>query len=700
MTDDITRVRRELNEVDLRIVDALAERLELIDRVADTKENTARELRDLLREEEVLGRLVARGREMGVDESFVTRLYREIMDHSLRRQHSVLDAQDEVDENRAGIVVVGYQGTEGAYSHLAAGRHFGPRDSSAVYRGFDTFQEVAIALHAGHIDYGILPVENTTAGSINEVYDLLAGHDLHIVGEEVQSVDHCLLAPAGATLAGIRRILSHPQGLLQCSRFLARLTHSRAETFADTAMAARKVRDDGDPTQAAIASGEAARLYGLEVVKRNIADQRENFTRFIVVAREPTTYGEHAACKTSVIFSVRHEGGALAACLDVFAARGLNLTKIESRPRPNTPFEYLFYLDFLGNVADEHVSGVFADLAPYTVYLKLLGSYPARTRGEATRVARPRHPGTAGDEPVTPPTGAADPPLTADTAVLAGLEKKPYKLASRLTREADTEIRVGQLVVGGRRPVVIAGPCSVESREQIFTCARAVAEHGGDALRGGCFKPRTSPYSFQGLGLEGLDLLAEAGAEFGLPVVTEVLRLADVAPVAERADVLQIGARNMQNFALLKEVGRTHRPVILKRGMMSSIDEWLSAAEYILSHGNQQVILCERGIRTFETATRSTLDLTAVRVVLERSHLPVIVDPSHACGTWRWVPPMTRAALAAGAHGVMVEIHPDPDKALSDGPQALRIETFERMMGDPMIAGRPRPGETDQAKFL
>lgn len=199
-------------------------------------------------------------------------------------------------------------------------------------------------------------------------------------------------------------------------------------------------------------------------------------------------------------------------------------------------------------------------------------------------------------------------------------------------------------------------------------------------LRGGCFKPRTSPYSFQGLGYEGLDLLADAGAAYGLPIVTEVMHPADVEKVARRADVLQLGARNMQNFSLLKELGRVDRPVLLKRGLMASIDEWLAAAEYIASQGNQQVILCERGIRTFETATRNTLDLSAVPVAQERTHLPVIVDPSHACGVWRWVEPMARAALAVGADGILVEIHPEPEKALSDGPQALRPERFAALL--------------------
>lgn len=256
------------------------------------------------------------------------------------------------------------------------------------------------------------------------------------------------------------------------------------------------------------------------------------------------------------------------------------------------------------------------------------------------------------------------------------------KLTSRADHAADSIIDLGSVRLGGPDPVLIAGPCSVESREQITSSAREVALSGGHLLRGGCFKPRTSPYSFQGLGYEGLKLLREAGDAHGLPIITEVMDSDDVPRVAELADVLQIGSRNMQNFTLLKAVGRSSRPVMLKRGMMSSIDEWLNAAEYILSEGNPNVILCERGIRTFETSTRNTLDLSAVPVVRERTHLPIVVDPSHACGVRRWVAPLAAAALAVGAHGVMVEIHPDPAAALSDGEQSLTFEMFGEMVGN------------------
>lgn len=257
---------------------------------------------------------------------------------------------------------------------------------------------------------------------------------------------------------------------------------------------------------------------------------------------------------------------------------------------------------------------------------------------------------------------------------------QPFKLAGKEFKAERTQVKVGDVVFGGELVPVIAGPCAVESEEQILETARAVKEHGAHLLRGGAYKPRTSPYSFQGLEEEGLKLLAAARAETGLPVVTEVVDPRDVELVCEYADMLQVGARNMQNFALLKEIGQSNHPVMLKRGLAATISEWLQAAEYIISGGNRNVILCERGIRTYETETRNTLDLSAVVAVRELSHLPIVVDPSHGTGKWRYVTAMARAGVAAGADGIIVEVHPRPDEAVSDGPQSLRPEIFGEMM--------------------
>jgi 3-deoxy-7-phosphoheptulonate synthase len=258
---------------------------------------------------------------------------------------------------------------------------------------------------------------------------------------------------------------------------------------------------------------------------------------------------------------------------------------------------------------------------------------------------------------------------------------KPYKLVSRDFHPKNTIVKAGGVEIGGgRRPVVVAGPCAVESEEQIVATARAVKAAGAHMLRGGAFKPRTGPHTFQGLKEEGLKLLALASRETGLPFVTEVMSPDTVGLVAGYADMLQVGARNMQNFDLLRELGRIRKPVLLKRGMSATIEEFLAAAEYILAEGNPAVILCERGIRTFETATRNTLDLAVVPLIKELSHLPVMVDPSHATGRRSLVPPMAKSALVAGADGILLEVHPDPERALSDGPQSLTLQGFERLM--------------------
>lgn len=256
----------------------------------------------------------------------------------------------------------------------------------------------------------------------------------------------------------------------------------------------------------------------------------------------------------------------------------------------------------------------------------------------------------------------------------------PFKLASRTFQKDDTVIKIKNVTIGSNEIVTMAGPCSVESEKQIFILAEIVAKSGAKVLRGGAFKPRSSPYSFQGMGEEGLKLLRKAADEFGLLVVTEVMENAQIKLVEEYTDIFQVGARNMQNYSLIKELGKTTTPVMLKRGLSATIEEWLMSAEYILSNGNKNVMVCERGIRTFETYTRNTFDLSAIPVVKKKSHLPIIADPSHAVGLRDKVIPMARAAVAAGADGIMIEVHNEPEKALSDGPQALLPEQFLDMM--------------------
>jgi chorismate mutase/prephenate dehydratase len=381
MTDEeLEALRQELDRTDDRLVDLLAERQEAIRRVAALKARTSAPLRDVLREARQIARLAERARTRDLDELFVIRIFREIVDFSVRTQESHLGAT--VEHNAARPVTVVFQGSEGAFSHIAGRRFFGPRMAAVTYRGLPTFRGILEEVRSGAADYAMLPIENTTSGSVHDAYDALSHTDLAIVGEEVLRIEMCLVGVADVPLDTLRRIYSHPQALSQCTAFLASLPHVTVETFVDTAMSVERVKQEGDPTHAAIASAEAAALHGLHVLRRDIANHRENYTRFLVIAREAEPWDPRVACKTSVMFSTAHERGALLACLNVLAGHGLNLTKLESRPRPGRPFEYLFYVDFEGNVADANVQRAMDEISGLTKSLKIFGSYPARTMGQ------------------------------------------------------------------------------------------------------------------------------------------------------------------------------------------------------------------------------------------------------------------------------------------------------------------------------
>lgn len=668
MSTSLDSLRIRLDALDRRLIDDLAERQRVVSAVATLKNDPALPLRDVERERELLARVSALANEQGLDSYFIESLYRNILEHSVRYQ-----AARQNTNGAAAVRIVAYQGVEGSYSHTAARSHFAPTQGEVQFHGYRSFESALDAVTRGEADVAFLPIENSLTGSIVETYDLLSAANLHLIGEEVHRVKHCLLALKPVPLGLIRRVGSHPQALAQCSIFLDVLSDCRVEIEDDTATAAMLVAESGDLSRGAIASEEASARYDLQVIKRNIANQKENYTRFVAVAREATTADRRLPHKTSLLLTTAHEKGALAHCLTTLAEHGVNLTKLESRPSLERPWQYLFYLDHEGGLHEPHVELALGELRKHAEAVRILGTYPRS--GTASSVTAEAV--APSQEPLTE-RGANDKPVATALRTVNG--NSTYRLASRVDHPADTVIEIGNVRIGGNSPfAMIAGPCSVESREQIFACARAVRDAGGGLLRGGCFKPRTSRYDFQGLGFDALTLLHEAGQAYGLRVVTEVLHPADVDTVAREADVLQIGARNMQNFALLKAVGKSRLPVLLKRGLMSSIDEWLAATDYVMGEGNTRVILCERGIRTFETATRNTLDLSAVIVLRERTHLPVIVDPSHAAGNRDWVGPLAHAARAVGAHGVMIEIHPDPAHALSDGPQSLDLKQFSAL---------------------
>ncbi|HTS89841.1 MAG TPA: 3-deoxy-7-phosphoheptulonate synthase [Gemmatimonadales bacterium] len=560
---------------------------------------------------------------------------------------------------------VAIQGTRGAYSEAAARQQWPDLETVACREVAD----VVAAVREGRAEAGCIAIENTLVGSVTATYDLLqhafGDGELRLSREVLLPVHHSIMGLPGSRLSDVTHVLSHPVALGQCRIWLGRhLAEATLVNAWDTAGSAEIVAREGNPHQAAICARHAAEAYGLTVFDERIEDDPTNQTRFLTFTTALATWVEDAATprKTSLIVWTDHRPGMLAAVLQAFAGRGVNLTSLQSRPERSAPWTYRFYFDVEGARDEPRLAEALEAIEALASRIVVLGSYAA-WQGEGAVMG-----------PVAPraPHVRARPDLP---------------MFDRRQHPEGTIVRVGNVEIGGSRPVIIAGPCSVENKEMILETALGVAAAGADMLRGGAFKPRTSPYDFQGLGVKGLKFLAEARERTGLPVVTEVLSWEEVPLVARYADMLQIGARNMQNFALLRAAGRSGKPILLKRGGGATIEEWVHAAEYVLSNGNPNVVLCERGIRTFERATRHTLDLNAVAIVRERTHLPVLADPSHAAGVRSIVPALTLAGLAAGAQGVIVEVHPDPDRAVSDGAQSLDLPAFAR------LAAQIRAGE-------
>ena len=555
-------------------------------------------------------------------------------------------------------MLIAIQGSHGSFSEAAARRRWPGLEALPCRE----VKDVVAAVREARADAGCLPIENSLIGSVTTTYDLLheafGDGTLRLTHEILHPVHHTIMAIPGASLSGIKRVLSHPVALGQCRVWLSEhLPDAELVSAWDTAGSAEIVAQEQDPSWAAVAARPAADAHGLVPLAERIEDDPTNQTRFLTFTRAEEAAGLETGgsgrYKTSLIVRVDHKPGMLALTLQAFGARGVNLMALQSRPERSAPWTYRFYVDVEGAADDPRVAEALEEIEALAAKLIVLGSYEAWTEGSrlSPLVPTPAH----------------------------RVEKPSIPLVDRRRNPEGSRVEVRHLSFGGESPVLIAGPCSVENEAMILETAEAVARAGGDMLRGGAYKPRTSPYDFQGLGVKGLRYLADARERTGLPVVTEVLSWEEVPVVAHFADMLQIGARNMQNFSLLRAASRSGKPILLKRGAGATIEEWLMAAEYVLAEGNPHVVLCERGIRTFERATRHTLDLNAVALVRERTHLPVIVDPSHAAGVRSLVTPLSMGSLAAGACGLIVEIHPDPAHAMSDGAQSLDFAMFEEL---------------------
>jgi chorismate mutase/prephenate dehydratase len=670
-TAALRELRLKLDGIDEELVRLIASRMQTVGLIIAEKQGRTAGIKDPNREHEILTRVETLARAAGISVPLARKIFSEIISHSVSRQASTLTGLGP----EVGLLRVAYVGTPFTFNHLAAQKFTSELDEPAEFLGQPSVKEALAALESEVVDLTFLNIESTAAGSINQVYDVLREKDLHIVGEETIKVDLCLCGHADVPLPAVQRVLSHPLALEQCSVFLDALPNARTVAVTDTAEAMRLVAEAKDPTQVAVGSPEAAEAHGLTVLRRGIGNHEEILHRYVALARAPVQFDSRIPCKTSLILSTRHEHGALLRCIETLGNHGLSLTKLESRPHPDRPWEYMFFTDFVGNIADPRVAAALDELRSRALFLKVLGCYPAKATPVEAHLPGIKLAGAGAlPAPAAPPRPASPPP-----APIAG-RAGPHRLVGRGSRSQDTLVRVGNLLIGGQGFVVMAGPGAVESEEQIQNIARFARDQGAHVLRGSIFRSRTTPDGFPGLGLPGLELLAAAGRAVGMPVMTEVMTPQEVRPVSERSDLLQIGAQNMQNFPLLREVAKINRPVLLERGLSATIDEWLAAAEYLVAQGNGQVLLCERGIRTFESATPSTLDLSAVVVLRERTHLPVLVDPSHGTGRRAYVPGMAWAARACGAHGLLIEVHPEPEQALADAEQSLSFGEFAGLM--------------------
>ena len=673
---DLDQCRKDINSLDKSLLELLAKRRTISRKVIEDKLERGLDLRDPAREGEVLETLIKAGRKLGLDAHFVTRVFHEIIEDSVRSQESFL--QSNLNPSTEKMLCIAYQGVEGAYSFLAGEKFFRSQLDNCSFEGYKSFADVVAAVENGQADYAMLPIENTTAGSINAVYDLLLATKLNIVGEEVFPVQHCLLGIEKAPLSTIRRIYSHYQALAQCSDFLSRLKNCDQETYMDTAEAAKKISAEADPSQAAIASEEAGRIYGLKVLKQNLANQRENFTRFVVVAPRPSQVDSRVPCKTSLVLSTGHHEGALLKALAILDEHKINLTKLESRPMQGSPFTYIFYLDFEGNASDPKIQEALVRLSGATNYLRILGTYP-RERHDKTRPStRSRVP-----EKTDVEEEAAPAPAPGEGAAPAGGGNgEGRNLTDLAIKPEGTILRLGETELGGSEYIVFAGPDCISSMDQIGAHARQVSECGAMVLHGSCLEASDSPFKTRRINFDLLDVLTTAGKDFGLPVMTEVESVLDVAQAAQLADLLKIGPRNMQNFSLLEEAGKTGRPIVLCRGLSATNDEFLEAAECVLVQGNQQVILCERGTRIDERNPRNTLDLGTVASIRQMTHLPVLIDPSRAIDNSGLVLPLASASRAFGAHGLVVDVRQNGNENPGIDSLTLGFDEFSKLMSD------------------
>ncbi|ABV86386.1 prephenate dehydratase [Shewanella pealeana] len=648
----LNHTREQITSLDNELLALLAKRRELSLDVARSKEVDVRPIRDTIREKELLSRLVKQGREQGLDAHYVISLYQSIIEDSVLNQQAYLHGRANP-ETQQQQYCIAYLGARGSYSYLAASRYCDRRQVEMQDLGCQSFDEIVQAVESGHADYGFLPIENTSSGSINEVYDVLQHTSLAIVGETTIEVGHCLLAKSGSSINDIKTVYAHPQPISQCSRYLSQHGEFKLEYCSSSAEAMEMVCNANDNSVAAIGSAEGGALYQLEAVESGLANQKINQSRFIVVARKAVEVPSQLPAKCTLIMATGQKPGALVEALLVLKARNLNMSKLESRPIPGTPWEEMFYLDIDANLSSEPMQAALKELERTTRFIKVLGCYPCETV-KPTQLSNSQL--------------MIEPDTSKSTTVTATPPNKQMRVSKQYKSES-TQVICGQLSLGNGNLGAIAQvqlPLDLQQFEQM---AKELKESGFQAV------------VIQGLSqqsdlISSIEKFKHALGQFNLVCVLAIEHETDLSMAIQFADVVMLAGNLMYNQAILSQLGSLLVPVILERNAMASVDDLLNAAEEVLSQGNQQLILCESGVTTLNNSGKPSLDLAALVELKALSHLPVVVNPSYAIDTDQ-LATFAKAIKQLKGDGVMMNL-----SAIDTAAQAHPEELVKAVLGN------------------
>lgn len=608
----LNQTREQITHLDNELLSLLAERRRLSLEVARSKEVDVRPIRDTQREKELLARLVKAGREKGLDAHYVISLYQSIIEDSVLNQQAYLHGRANPETQKQQYCIA-YLGARGSYSYLAATRYCQRRQVDMLDLGCQSFDEIVQAVESGHADYGFLPIENTSSGSINEVYDVLQHTSLSIVGETTIEVSHCLLAKAGSKISDIKTVYAHPQPISQCSRYLSQHKDLRLEYCASSAEAMERVNQSPDNSAAAIGSVEGGALYQLESIEAGLANQKINQSRFIVVARKAVAVPEQLPAKTTLIMATGQKAGALVEALLVLKAHQLNMSKLESRPIPGTPWEEMFYLDIDANISSEAMQAGLKQLERITRFIKVLGCYPCETV-KPTQLTNSQ---------------LLIEPSTSKTQVISDTvpDANPFRYSKAYKAQA-SEINCGPFCIGAGNigaiaKIVLTHELSHLALTQFEHKIKQLKEAGFQAVILDNINQLVSPELI-------LPKLRQTLHQYDLLCIIAIEQAIDMVLATQQGDMLFLTGKHMFNQSLLTQAGTLPIPLLLERNDMASYEEFLAATEVILSQGNQQLILCDSGVRTFSNANLPTLDLTSLIQIKATSHLPIVINPCYA----------------------------------------------------------------------